>query len=266
MPTLILPPRYTDDANLLWRTAIATGWTVERLNNWRVPDYLVGHEISLYGEPLFAAAVADRLGIALLEPAWTWTADLPESFRKRRVEAMLLSRSRQKSFPAFVKPTSEKCFVARVYESAEELPDANTLEDSTRVLVAEPVSWAVEFRCFVLDRQVLTYTPYLRMGQLAEAADGSWPATESELGEALEFASQVIEDQTVLLPASFVLDVGIISGRGWAVVEANSAWGSGIYGCDPSEVLKVIQRSCVPVAKISDNDRPWIMQQGKVSD
>lgn len=43
-----------------------------------------------------------------------------------------------------------------------------------------------------------------------------------------------------------VLDIGTISGRGWAVVEANAAWGSGIYGCDPMEVLGVIRHATKP--------------------
>jgi ATP-grasp domain, R2K clade family 2 len=42
------------------------------------------------------------------------------------------------------------------------------------------------------------------------------------------------------------LDVGIIRGRGWAVVELNSAWGAGIYGCDPARVLEVLQAAAVP--------------------
>ncbi|HNB74240.1 MAG TPA: hypothetical protein PLS70_24185 [Acidobacteriota bacterium] len=42
-----------------------------------------------------------------------------------------------------------------------------------------------------------------------------------------------------------VIDVGVISGKGWAVVEANAAFGSGIYGCDPAQVLPVLaEASC----------------------
>lgn len=45
-----------------------------------------------------------------------------------------------------------------------------------------------------------------------------------------------------------VVDVGIIQDRGWAVVEQNAACCSGIYGCDPEEVLEVVryssERSC----------------------
>jgi hypothetical protein len=40
------------------------GWGVERLSSWRVPDWLKGQDVVLYGEPLFAAVVADELGVA----------------------------------------------------------------------------------------------------------------------------------------------------------------------------------------------------------
>ena len=41
------------------------------------------------------------------------------------------------------------------------------------------------------------------------------------------------------------LHVGVIAGRGWAVIEQNSAWGSGIYGCDPEQVLQVLRFAAV---------------------
>ena len=82
MPTLILPPRYTPDSNALWKAAIDADWETERLQGWRVPEGLaVDSDIVLYGEPLFAAVVADQLRLALLEPPFQWTAELPEGRR-----------------------------------------------------------------------------------------------------------------------------------------------------------------------------------------
>jgi len=40
--------------------------------------------------------------------------------------------------------------------------------------------------------------------------------------------------------------VGHIKDRGWAVVEANAAWGSGLYGCDPVKVLEVLRCAVKP--------------------
>lgn len=47
---------------------------------------------------------------------------------------------------------------------------------------------------------------------------------------------------------AIVVDVGEIFGRGWAVIEANAAWGSGIYGCDPGRVLDVIRHATLQFA------------------
>ena len=41
-----------------------------------------------------------------------------------------------------------------------------------------------------------------------------------------------------------VVDIGLIKDNGWAVIESNQAWASGIYGCDPYGVLTVIQNTC----------------------
>ena len=50
---------------------------------------------------------------------------------------------------------------------------------------------------------------------------------------------------TAMTPQAVVLDVGQIVDRGWAVVEANGAWGSAIYGCNPDAVLDVIRHATV---------------------
>lgn len=64
---------------------------------------------------------------------------------------------------------------------------------------------------------------------------GNWPWTETEEIGAIDIVQKTIN--AIEMPAAIALDVGLIKGRGWAVVEANSAWGSGIYGCDPSKML-----------------------------
>ena len=86
-----------------------------------------------------------------------------------------------------------------------------------------------------------TVSPYLRGGRLAKL-DG-YAASGAELTQSRDFAEKVLGDPRVEAPRAIVLDVGRIDGRGWAVVEANGAWGSGIYGCDPDEVLEVVRHA-----------------------
>ncbi len=66
------------------------------------------------------------------------------------------------------------------------------------------------------------------------------------------FVGKILADDRIDLPRTAVLDVGVIAGRGWAVVEQNAAWGSGIYGCDPVQVLEVLRYASVPVGVRED--------------
>lgn len=243
-PLLVLPPRYTDDSNTLWRAAIAANWDILRLTDWRVPDELrkcdLSSGIAVYGEPLFVAVVAEALHLKPSEPPLDFLPQLPFNLRGRKVQLVTLHKARQRQEPAFIKPAGEKTFAAQVYESGAVLPQLEWLEDETPVLISEPVQWEVEVRCFVCDGQVQTLSPYWRGEKTAQKEDSSWPISDEERQGALSFAARVLSESS--LPVG-VLDVGIIAGFGWAVVEANPAYGSGIYGCDALQVLQVVRRA-----------------------
>jgi hypothetical protein len=85
--------------------------------------------------------------------------------------------------------------------------------------------------------------------------------TDMQSGEAMAFATKVLQAPDVALPPAVVLDIGVIESKGWAVVEADPAWASGIYGCDPARVISVIARACVPSDRMTDVDRPWIIER-----
>lgn len=170
----------------------------------------------------------------MLEPPDDWLPRLPEAYRKRRVELTTLGLQRASGQTAFVKPPNDKSFPARVYRP-EELPEG----DDAPVLVSEAVTWEREYRGFVLDREVRTLSVYLRGGILQR--DSGYLTTEQERNEVETFLRPFLADPRVELPRAVVVDVGVIEGRGWAVVEANSAWGSGLYGCDPTQVLQVLR-------------------------
>jgi hypothetical protein len=257
MPTLVLPPRFTPDTIAVSHAAVKAGWAVERLTSWRVPEWLREQDAVLYGEPLFAAVVADELGLALLEPPFDWLPKLAVEYRRREVRFATLEEARRLQQPAFIKPADDKCFLAAVFPSGQDLPGEAVLSKETPVLIAEPVQWDVEFRCFILERQVATVSAYLRQGELAQSVDGSWADDRTE--QARAFAQSVVSDHSVGLPPAVVMDVGIIQGRGWAVIEANAAWGSGIYGCDPATVLRVIRRACLPRDEVTLADRSWVV-------
>jgi hypothetical protein len=258
MPTLVLPPRFTEDTNLVRKAAIEAGWDVERLSGWQPPPELRNADPVLYGEPLFAAVVADTLGLSLIEPPFHWLTTLSDHWTCRQIRFTTLGDARNECHRMFIKPADDKCFPARVYESGSELPSTEILPDETPVLISEPVRWGVEFRCFVLRRELQTHSIYSRDGELAQREDGTWDSTATEHEQAQEFICDLLADHDVAIPPATVIDIGMIVDRGWAVVESNPAWGSGIYGCDPSLVLGVIRRTCLARDHLTPADAEWV--------
>lgn len=257
-PLLILPPRQTPDADAIRTAAEDANWHVEQLTSWRTPDWLRGHDLVIYGEPLFVDVVTPALGLIVLEPPLDWLVSLPSVYRQRAVRLTTLAEVQKQPTAAFIKPAEDKCFAAGVYSTGAALPQSVwVLPDATPVLVSEPVQWEVEYRCFVLDRIAVTLSPYLRNGTLVRAADGSWPASVDERDEARTYATLVVTDPEVTLPPAVVVDVGKITGRGWAVVEANAAWGSGIYGCKAQAILPVLRRATIREDAVTPEDFVW---------
>jgi hypothetical protein len=263
MPTLILSPRYTPDSNALWKAAIDQGWTLERLQSHRPPEHLRGKEAAIYGEALFVNIVADELGLVMLEPPFDFLTRLTNHYLLRDIRFSTLSDARKMNAPAFIKPAYDKSFDAEVYATGNDLPAEEILSADLPVLISEPVSWDIEFRSFIVERRLATLSIYSRKGQLARDEEGHWQVEDSEQNAAADFITELLDDKSVDLPPAFVLDVGMIKGRGWAVVEANPAWASGIYGCQPADILPVLKRACVQQENLTAEDRRWVFERSE---
>lgn len=242
-PTLILTPRHTPDAQALWRAALLRGWEIERLARWEIPPYLKrkGIEPVLYAEALFGATLAADLGVNILEPDADWLCKLGSFYTKRRITLSTHGEASQSSVPIFVKTPNEKGFPPGVYARGvpgyREIP--GSYDSDTVVLVSEPVHFTSEYRCFVLDGRVRTTSLYT----WARAPMPDPPM----LAEPWRFVVEMLRACADTLPRACVVDVGFITDRGWAIVEANSACGAGIYDCDPDAVLDVVQAATVPL-------------------
>jgi len=243
MTTLLLSARHTPDNQLLWQAAVRRGWNVERLRGIRVPP-LADEEIVIYVEALYGPTVAHALSRKLVEPDRDFLPRLPWEYRQRDIALSTFAAAQQLTEPRFLKPPNDKSFPARVYASGRELPEFPAPDDP--VLIADPVTFEVEFRCFVREGKVVTWSPYLLRGELVTFDQAESLAREGE--RAKNFAQTVLNDPRVSVPQAVVLDVGPLSTGAWAVVEANAAWGSGIYHCDPNEVLETLR---VAVTRVS---------------
>jgi ATP-grasp domain, R2K clade family 2 len=241
MPTLILSPRYSDDSIKLRRAAIALGWDVMRLASWRCPEDFDHGEPVLFAEPLFNQAVAEQLGLAVIEPPEDSLISLPEEYVRRRVRLTTAAEARTLPGPFFLKPPNRKTFPARVYEAGTELPE---MPDDDPILTSEPVECVAEFRFFIRARRVHAWSPYWLNGALARW-DDDWVVDAETAAATRGVVDRLLADPRVNLPAALVIDAGVIRGVGPAVVEANEASGAGIYGCDPRDVLEVLRAATV---------------------
>ncbi|MFF8381509.1 ATP-grasp domain-containing protein [Streptomyces sp. NPDC015661] len=213
-----------------------------------------------YGGPVAGARLAGRLGFALLEPADDWLPRLPEEFTGRKVRAATLADAWAVTRPTFVKPPRDKSFAADVYADGSRLPA--DLDPATPVLLSEVVTFAAEYRLFLLDGRIATGSRYAVFGHLDPR-----PLDErgAVAGEMAEFVDRLLAEAGPALPSAVVLDVGQLvdpyrPGHRWAVVEANMAWFSHAYAADPARVLDVVLRAAGPRAAVRPEDLPFVRQ------
>ena len=103
-----------------------------------------------------------------------------------------LGEARTNLNPRFVKPPNDKSFPAAVCRGPD-LP--REFPDEMPVLSAEVVEWAIEFRCFILDRQMRTFSVYLRDGVLQK--ENGYESTEAEDAEVREFVGRMLADPSL---------------------------------------------------------------------
>ncbi len=247
MPTLLLSPKITDDSLALQEAAEDAGWQVVRLSGWLPPEHLTReNDLAIFTESNFGEIIAGRLGVELVSPPADWLIHLPTDYRRRSIEYQTLGEVRRRRGPLFVKPAvgTTKVFDAAVYPEPARVADGLELPDDLSVLVAEPVRWETEFRCFVLGREVTTYSLCYRNDEMSGYGNEKQPLSTREALDAWAFVRRLLADERISFPRAVALDIGCIADRGWAVVELNPAWASAIFGCDPARILPVLRGAC----------------------
>jgi hypothetical protein len=260
MPTLILSTWRLPAATALAAAARRLGWQVFGLD--RTPAPRINAPAVYYGGSDVADQVAERFHLALLEPPWDLLARTPYALRHGTVEFTHYDQLQPFESPMFVKPADvrRKAFDAGLYTDVRSARREAPLDPHMPVLLSEPVEWLEEHRCFILDGRLVASSPYLRFGRPAwrpfNAREGTVPLPEG----AHEVCRRLLSTADLPLPPGFVVDVGLIQDRGWAVVEYNPAWCSSLVGCDPTAVLPVLERATRDLRQLRPADRPWIMQ------
>ncbi len=269
---LVMPGRRTSTMELLAAEAAGRGMAVraaEALGPETGPAYW-------YGGPVAGERLAGRLGFALLEPADGWLADLPEEFTGREVRSATVADARALDRPMFVKPPRDKSFPADVYADGSRLPGG--LDPAEPVLLSEVVTFAAEYRLFLLDGRIATASRYAVFGRLdprplrtdgthtpggRERSGGTEHEDRAVAAQITEFVERLVAAAGHTLPSAVVLDVGqlldpYVPGHRWAVVEANMAWFSHAYAADPARVLDVVLRAAGPREQVRPADLPFV--------
>jgi hypothetical protein len=257
MPTLILSSSYNADSKILRKAAQALNWETFRFEGENIPTWYEqgSTQHAIYCTVPKAFNVADRLDSILLGCSSDWLPNLPAEFSRRRIELLALKDAVSLKEKCFIKPALGKSFDAAVRSGESLVSQASHLPPDLLVQVSEVVEWEMEYRCFARDKEVMTLSPY-RRGEVAFSSYVSpLSGPRDELDAAARFANSVLN--SVACPRAFVLDVGNIKGRGWAVVEPNECWGSGVYGCTPSKILEVLLAATVPRRKATEEDLIW---------
>lgn len=219
------------------RDAVAAAWRerggrVQRLARFWEPPALPRERVRIYGNDTFALIVAQRLELELLSPADDLLLHAPPAALRRELHGLPLARARSLAYPRFVKSAVPKLFPAAVYASAEALERACAgLEPQTLLLAAEVVQFDAEVRCFMLGHELLSAACY----------EGCCATLDAPAALARELAA------LLPLPPAVVLDLGHIEGRGWALIEANAAWGAGLNGCAAVAAARCIAAVCQPL-------------------
>ncbi len=224
---LIIP-----DKRDIERDAVAEAWQenggdILRLGRFWEPPVLEVSQVRLYGPDTFCLVLAQQLNLDLVSPTDDLLIHLDEKWLKRQIQVHPLQQVARLDFPLFAKPLIPKQFRANVYPNKDALLDeCKGLSDDISVVVSSLVNFIAEARTFTLDGQVKTCAIYEGIG---------------DENEAHRFASIFAEENQ--LPKTCVIDVGYVENSGWAVIEANATWGSGLNGCDPLGAAECIAQA-----------------------
>jgi hypothetical protein len=248
---LITQPRVGTSHNEILALQVAAreeGWDVlSAPSGWRLDDDLIKSGVPgvAYGSQTFCEVIAMQMNWRLKANSFDWLAKLPQQYLQRNVQFMTLGEAKLLKETKFIKPADDKVFAAAVY-SPGTLHPHETVPNDTPTLVSDVVQFDLEYRCFVNEfGRVVTWSNYICYEHQADPR--FWDMVPDSHGflKPHEFVSYMLyhsKDYGIETVAS-VIDVGHIPGKGWAIIETNQAWASGIYGCDPGKVLEVLAQS-----------------------
>jgi hypothetical protein len=124
------------------------------------------------------------------------------------------AKQNEENWPVFIKPLKQhKLFTGHVLGVFTDLYKSMAIDESTEILASEPVKFTSEYRCFVLNSQILDVRRYT--GSL------EWYPDISLVREMISCFKEA--------PVAYSIDVGSVDGK-TVLVECNDAYALGSYG------------------------------------
>ena len=243
MPTLILPPKYSEDTIRMAQAATQSSWEIERLEDWSIPDGKEYKNPIPYGKAPFPETISPRLGISLQTPALNILYSIPRHFLKREIQPSFLGEARTLKGKWHIRPAEKNVFPMGIFYDGRGLPGAKELADRTPVLISEIIEWEWQYRYFISRKEILTYSPISKGRFAAHDKDGNWffdPDRDRRVGDRV---NALIEEASHLLPPAYVVDFGFFDGK-WAVHEISSPCDAFLYGCTEVQVLPALEEIC----------------------
>ena len=206
--------------------------------------------LAIYSGTDFAESICTRFKLQLIEPAWDLLAKMPFELRLRSVQLSTIGEFAVRENPCFVKPADprRRVFDAGIYRSAGDIGLRKPLPRDFPILISDPVEFSAEYRLFISDGKIHAGSPYVVSGRPVWQPFGKGGEKAALNNSVVGFAHRLHTACSDKLPTVYVVDVGLIEGRGWAIVEFNPIWCSGILGANPDKVLDVLERAVVPLS------------------
>lgn len=239
---LLLHNRMDWNSNLIWKTAISSGWETRRHVSSDDLSVLKGKYdlIRYYGNTLDASWFINppfecyKIPSNILSEI---SIDFPEEFG-RGCASMTYGELKNRKFssPVFAKCAYTKWFESRVYNSEEAIGN-ESCKDDDYVYVQSLINPVDEYRCFVNEGQILTCSQYKRDGKLI---------TEPEEPIAVpEFFRDVVSRVCSKYGLFYgtVFDFARLDDGRFVLLELNESWASGLYDCEPSKCFESIINS-----------------------
>lgn len=186
-----------------------------------------------------AGGYAARLHVAGLTPALSapgaeWLSTVPKAFLGREVTTGTIESFPET--PVWAKPAEVK--IPDMLPGWWKKTDVENMSNPSGTRYQWTDTFLPELnhehRVFMVHGEPVAWSPYLIDGVVY-----SMGMVSEHTHDAVKFARLVAEEMGSDFPPVCSLDVGITS-NGWVVIEANPAWSSGLYGCDPTEVVKAL--------------------------